>query len=90
VPVTFGSSTVFYADNVTVPSGYTAVGGYHTHPDPNQFGEGFSVPDMNWAAAHNMTSYVGMSYSGNIRSYTPGVTKYNGYGVTGDLIGNVP
>ncbi len=44
---------------------------------------------MNWAAAHNMTAYVAMSYSGNIRS-KPGVTKYNVYGVTGDLIGNVP
>ena len=89
-PVTFGASGVFYADNVTVPSGYTAVGGYHTHPDPGSWGEGFSVSDMNWAIGHNMTSYVGMSYSGNVRSYTPGVTKYNGYGVTGDLIGNTP
>jgi RHS repeat-associated protein len=89
-PVTFGASGVFYADNVTVPSGYTAVGGYHTHPDPGSWGEGFSVSDMNWAIGHNMTSYVGMSYSGNVRSYTPGVTKYNGDGVTGDLIGNIP
>lgn len=89
-PVTFGDPQHFYVDNVTVPSGYTAVGGYHTHPDPGSWGEGFSDRDMNWAINHNMTSYVGMSYSGNVRSYTPGVTQYGGYGVTGDLIGNVP
>lgn len=91
VPVTFGQDSHFYADNVTVPDGYKAVAGYHTHPDPGSWGEGFSAADMTWADQHHMNSYVGMSYSGNVRVYVPGVTRDNGCcAVSGDLIGNIP
>jgi len=36
-----------------------------------------------------MALYVGMTYSGNVRVYIPGTTKYHPYGITGDLVGNV-
>jgi len=91
LPVTFGQDGHFYPSNVTVPSGYGAVASFHTHPDSGSWGEGFSEGDVNWANQNRMNIYVGMSYSGNVRVYVPGVTKYNGFnGVTGDLIGNVP
>ncbi len=54
-------------------------------------GEGFSVKDINRAVSTRMNSYVGMSYSGNVRRWVPGRTQYNGLnGVSGDLIYTVP
>jgi RHS repeat-associated protein len=86
-PVTFQSSAGFFPDNVIVPKGFQKVAAYHTHPSPGSWGEGFSVPDINWADSHHMVIYVGMTFSGNIRVYVPGVTQYHGLnGVTGDLV----
>lgn len=82
-------------DNIGVPKGFTKVAGYHTHPDGGPWGEGFSgypSGDVGWVLNHPggpMVFYVGMTYSGNVRVYIPGVTKYSQYGITGDLIGNV-
>lgn len=77
-------------DNMIVPKGFTKIAGYHTHPDLGSWGEGFSPGDVNWASAKGMTLYVGMVYSGNVRVFVPGVTKWMGYGeITGDLVGNV-
>jgi hypothetical protein len=90
-PVTFGKDDKFYPGNVTVPDGYAQVASFHTHPDPNPYGEGFSVGDMAWANRNAMNDYVGMAYSGNVRQYVPGQTKDNGLnGVSGDLIYTIP
>jgi len=76
--------------NMIVPPGYTKVAIYHTHPDPGPWGDGFSAGDVNQANALRMPSYVGMTYSGNVRVFIPGVTPWAGTnGVTGTLIGQV-
>jgi hypothetical protein len=82
-------------DDIRVPKGFSKVAGYHTHPDGGSWGEGFSgypSGDVGWSVNHTggpMVGYVGMTYSGNVRVYVPGVTKYDPYGITGDLVGNV-
>ena len=38
-----------------VPKGFKKTAGYHTHPDPGAWGEGFSPGDINWATAKRMT-----------------------------------
>jgi len=76
--------------NMLLPPGFTKAADYHTHPDPGPWGEGFSVADVNNADRRGLPSYVGMTYSGNVREYVPGVTRYGGLnGITGDLVGHV-
>jgi RHS repeat-associated protein len=88
VPVTFGEQHVDM-DRITVPEGYAAVAMYHTHADPGSWGEGFSGQDMSLADRWQMNSYVGMSYSGNVRQYIPGVTKNTNPDVTGEIAGDL-
>ncbi len=77
-------------DDIAIPEGFTKAADYHTHPDPGNWGEGFSPADMN--RSENFTglrSYVGMVFSGNLRRYDSGVTKDNGFGVSGDLVTHI-
>ncbi len=76
-------------DNMIVPDGFRKVAWYHTHPDNGSWGEGFSGWDMAIADDKRLRGYVGMTWSGNVRKYDPGITKRNGYGVSGDLVGHI-
>jgi RHS repeat-associated protein len=89
-PVTFGDPQHFFADNVSVPSGYTAAAGYHTHPDSTMAGDGFSWQDASWANNHGMNSYLGVSYNGNVRVLAPGGPIMWPGGPPGTVIGNIP
>ena len=91
VPVTFGDPQHFFADNVTVPDGYTAVAGYHTHPGPVAFVEdAFSPQDAAWSSPARFPAYLGVAANGNIRVYSPGQPYDRWLGTPGTLIGNVP
>jgi RHS repeat-associated protein len=90
VPVTFGDPGHFFGDNVTIPEGYAAVGGYHTHPGPDPAAEdGFSGADCGFANRHGMPEYLGVTANGNIRVFNPG--PYDRWlGAPGTVIGNAP
>jgi len=89
VPVTFGDPGHFFGDNVTIPEGYAAVGGYHTHPGPDPAAEmdflGLIVALPIGTVCPNIWRYA----NGNIRVFNPG--PYDRWlGAPGTVIGNAP
>jgi len=67
-----GSERTVDIDNISVPSGFSSVADYHTHPHVDAAeGEGPSMNDIQRAVDTKRTGYVMDSVSGRVYRYSP-------------------
>jgi len=71
LPLAGGERTI-NVDNISVPSGFTSVADYHTHPHVDAAeGEGPSMGDIQHAIDYKRTGYVMDSVSGRVYRFGP-------------------
>ena len=95
IAVTSKDSEVFHTGDVTIPTGFTAVADYHTHPHSSAAeGEGLSAGDEQHAYDNRRTVYEADTYSRNMYRFAPGVSHYvpNEWccGAIGDFVAHIP